>query len=34
LPIIDGGFDQRQVVVGIIRRFTKERGASRWVLAQ
>jgi hypothetical protein len=34
LPIIDGGFDQRQIVVGITRRFTAERGASRWVLAQ
>lgn len=34
LPIIDGGFDQRQIVVGITRRFTPARGASRWVLAQ
>jgi hypothetical protein len=34
LPIIDGGFDQRQFVVGLTRRFTRERGASRWVLAQ
>lgn len=34
LPIVDGGFDQRQFVVGITRRFTAERGASRWVLAQ
>jgi hypothetical protein len=34
LPIIDGGFDQRQIVVGIIRRFSMERGATRWVLAR
>ena len=34
LPIVDGGFDQRQFVVGLTRRFTRERGASRWVLAQ
>jgi hypothetical protein len=34
LPIIDGGFDQRQMIVGITRRFTRNRGASRWVLAQ
>jgi hypothetical protein len=34
LPIIDGGFDQRQIVVGITRRFTQGRGANRWVLAQ
>jgi hypothetical protein len=33
LPIADGGFDQRQVIVGIVRRFT-ERGTSRWALAQ
>jgi hypothetical protein len=34
LPIIDGGFDQRQFVVGLTRRFARARGASRWVLAQ
>ncbi len=34
LPIVDGGFDQRQIVVGITRRFTPARGASRWALAQ
>jgi hypothetical protein len=34
LPIVDGGFDQRQIVVGITRRFAETRGASRWVLAQ
>jgi hypothetical protein len=34
LPIIDGGFDQRQLVVGITRRFARKRGASRWVIAQ
>jgi len=34
LPIVDGGFDQRQFVVGITRRFSEERGASHWVLAQ
>ena len=34
LPIVDGGFDQRQFVAGITRRFTQERGASRWVLSQ
>lgn len=33
LPIADGGFDQRQIVVGITRRFT-ERGRSLWALAQ
>lgn len=33
LPIADGGFDQKQLVVGITRRFT-ERGSSRWALAQ
>jgi hypothetical protein len=34
LPIADGGFDQRQIVVGITRRFTPVRGASRWALSQ
>jgi len=34
LPIIDGGFDQRQFVVGLTRRFARPRGASRWVLTQ
>lgn len=33
LPIADGGFDQKQVVFGITRRFT-ERGTSRWALEQ
>lgn len=33
LPIADGGFDQKQVIVGITRRFT-ERGSSRWAIAQ
>lgn len=33
LPIADGGFDQKQVIVGITRRFT-ERGSSRWALQQ
>ncbi len=33
LPIVDGGFDQKQIVIGITRRFT-ERGASRWALSQ
>ena len=34
LPIADGGFDQRQLVVGITRRFTPARGATRWALSQ
>jgi hypothetical protein len=34
MPIADGGFDQRQIVVGIVRRFTPARGASRWALSQ
>ena len=34
MPIADGGFDQRQIVVGIIRRFTPARGTSRWALSQ
>ena len=34
LPIVDGGFDQRQIVVGITRRFTPARGATRWALSQ
>ncbi|MBE7455002.1 MAG: hypothetical protein HS111_40855 [Kofleriaceae bacterium] len=34
LPIVDGGFDQRQIVVGIARRFTPTRGTTRWALAQ
>jgi hypothetical protein len=34
LPIADGGFDQRQIVVGIIRRFSPARGTSRWALSQ
>lgn len=34
LPIVDGGFDQRQIVVGITRRFTPVRGATRWALSQ
>ncbi len=34
LPIADGGFDQRQLVVGIIRRFSPARGTSRWALSQ
>ncbi len=34
LPIADGGFDQRQIVVGITRRFTENRGSSRWALSQ
>ena len=33
LPIADGGFDQKQVVVGITRRFT-QRGTSLWALSQ
>ena len=33
LPIADGGFDQKQIVFGITRRFT-ERGTSRWALSQ
>lgn len=34
LPIVDGGFDQRQVIVGITRRFSATRGSTRWALAQ
>ncbi len=34
LPVVDGGFDQRQLVVGITRRFTARGQGSRWVLAQ
>lgn len=34
LPIADGGFDQKQIVVGITRRFTPARGATRWALSQ
>jgi hypothetical protein len=34
LPIVDGGFDQKQFVVGITRRFTPARGATRWALSQ
>jgi hypothetical protein len=34
LPIADGGFDQKQLVVGITRRFTPARGATRWALSQ
>jgi hypothetical protein len=34
LPIVDGGFDQRQIIVGITRRFTPARGATRWALSQ
>jgi hypothetical protein len=34
MHIRDGGFDQTQFVVGITRRFTESRGASRWVLTQ
>lgn len=33
LPIADGGFDQRQLVFGITRRFTA-RGRALWALAQ
>lgn len=34
LPIADGGFDQQQIVVGIVRRFTPARGTTRWALSQ
>ncbi|HVV87159.1 MAG TPA: hypothetical protein VHE35_29165, partial [Kofleriaceae bacterium] len=33
LPIADGGFDQKQVIIGITRRFT-QRGSSLWAMAQ
>jgi hypothetical protein len=34
LPIVDGGFDQRQLVVGITRRFTARGQGTLWALAQ
>lgn len=33
LPIADGGFDQRQIVVGIARRFTARGQGTLWALA-
>lgn len=34
LPIIDGGFDQKQFVLGITRRFTPRGHGSNWALSQ
>lgn len=34
LPIVDGGFDQRQIIVGITRRFTERGSGQRWALKQ
>lgn len=33
LPIIDGGFDQRQFTIGLTRRFSVRGKSSRWALA-
>lgn len=33
LPIADGGFDQRQIVIGITRRFTARGQGTLWALA-
>jgi hypothetical protein len=33
LPIVDGGFDQRQVSIGLTRRFSVRGKSSKWALA-
>ncbi|MEZ4400455.1 MAG: hypothetical protein R3B06_10580 [Kofleriaceae bacterium] len=33
LPIIDGGFDQRQIAVGLTRRFSVRGKSAKWALA-